>query len=187
MILRMTEADVFGIDSGFGNFKYTSTNDCCLHVRTWTHFQGTYSCHVPGHICLLSPLPEECLKVGECLFVIARTMPLSCLHILGADFPSLVNYVLAQKRLRCGVINRESCFLRTSGPPTDCQVSESEMHFLDFIHSLWKAQKWAFNVKNIIKDICNTATLPLPSKRKKWLFSYLIFVHFGTPPHYLGL
>ena len=99
-----------------------------------------------------------------------RTMPPSCLHILGADFPSLVNYVLAQKRLRCGVINRESCFLRTSGPPTDCQVSESEMHFLDFIHSLWKAQKWAFNVKNIIKDICNTATLPLTSKRNKWFF-----------------
>ena len=106
------------------------------HGSASTISQRTYFSHVPGHICLLSPPPEECLSVGECLFVILRTMPLSCLHILGADFPSLVNYVLTQKRLRCGVINRESCFLRTSGPPTDCQVSESEMHFLDLIHSL---------------------------------------------------
>ena len=110
------------------------------HGSASTISQRTYFCHVPGHIYLLSLPPEECLPVGECLFVILRTMPLSCLHILGADFPSLVNYVLAQKRLRCGVINRESCFLRTSGPPTDCQVSRSDMHFLDFIHSLWKVQ-----------------------------------------------
>ena len=104
------------------------------HGRASTICQGTYSCHVPGHICLLSPPPEECLSVGECLFVILRTMPLSCLHILGADFPSLVNYVLAQKRLRCGVINRESCFLRTGGPPTDCQVSR-EWNALFLFHS----------------------------------------------------
>ena len=166
-MLRMTEADVFGIDSGFGNFKYTSTNDCCLHVRTWTHFQGIYFCHVPGHICLLSPPPEECLPVGECLFVILRTMPLSCLHILGADFPSLVNYVLAQKRLRCGVINRESCFLRTGGPPTDCQVSESEMHFLDFIHSLWKVRKWAFNVKKYHKGYLQHSHIDPSLKKEK--------------------
>ena len=61
----------------------------------------------------------------------------------------------------------------SSGPvdhPQTAKSLENEMHFLDFIHSLWKAQKWAFNVKNIIKDICNTATLALPSKRKKWFF-----------------
>ena len=142
------------------------------HGSASTISQRTYFCHVPGHICLLSPPPEECLPVGECLFVIPRTMPHSCLHILGADFPSLVNYVLAQKRLRRGVINRESCFLRTGGPPTHRLPSLSEWYALFGFHSQSvKGAKMSFQrKKNIIKDVCNIASLPLPSKRNKWIF-----------------
>ena len=121
-MLRMTEADVFGIDSGFGNFKYTSTNDCCLHVRTWTHFQGIYFCHVPGHICLLSPPPEECLKVGECLFVIPGQCLPPVFTFLGQTFLALS--IMSWHKRDWGVVSLIESRV-SSGPVDHPQTAKS--------------------------------------------------------------
>ena len=59
------------------------------HGSASTISQGTYFCHVPGHICLLSPPPEECLPVGECLFVIAGQCLPSVFTFLGQTFLAL--------------------------------------------------------------------------------------------------
>ena len=141
------------------------------HGSASTISQRTYFCHVPGHICLLSPPPEECLPVGECLFVIAGQCLTPVFTFLGQTFLALS--IMSWHKRDWGAVSLIESRV-SSGPvdhpPTDCQVSRSDMHFLDFIHSLWKVRKWAFNVKIVIKDVCNIAALPLPSKRNKWIF-----------------
>ena len=164
MILSM-----FG--NGFGNFKCTSTKDCCLLLWTWECFhhnsQRTYFCHVPGHICLLSPPPEECLPVGECLFVIAGQCLTPVCTFLGQTFLALS--IMSWHKRDWGAVSLIESRV-SSGPvdhpPTDCQVSRSDMHFLDFIHSLWKVRKWAFNAKKYHKG-CLQHSLIAPSLKKE--------------------
>ena len=58
----------------------------------------------------------------------------------------------------------------SSGPvdhPQTAKSLENEMHFFYFIHSLWKAQKWAFNVKNHYKGYLQHSPIAPSLKKEK--------------------
>ena len=104
----------------------------------------------PGHICLLSSSPQECLLPCECLFVISgqcRCCPVSTFS--SPTFLSLVNYLLAVLRhKRCWGVSLK-CFIAScfpERPPTVHRLSSRVKCTFgphSEIEGLWKAQNLA--------------------------------------------